>query len=1717
MKKIYKSTTRSIRNSAGVVAACLGLFLGLSTTNMHAQCIRTSDWGTLTVSDQTTTATNINTCIYTDEYSVITVNDPGQYEFAIVGTPTYLTFTDASNAVIAHGASPLTVSVPANGVYRVHYAENAACGSVALCRTSTAQYIGPLAQALTAVVGTGTLTGGTTQNGSPIYRSSTTSGFDYAMSVQLMTQADLAAAGVFPGVDITQIAYFKTTVHTMADRDATYRVYVKNSNENALVSGSPFSTYIAGSTLVYENLAMDDTDIPNTVGWMPLPFSAPFTYTGGSIEVALEWSVNPGATNNRSTGAFQWEYGVVTNAQAIGWSSSAAPTPTTNLTTSTNFLYNCEVSFLPAAGTDLGISEFVNPVAACPGSTPVTVAIINSGGEAITSATIGWTLNGITQTPISWTGNLAVAGDTAHVNLGSFTSVAGTNYSIEAFLSAVGPGTDSTTLNDSLAMAFTPALSGTYTVNAAAPVSATNFQSLVDVANTLNSAGICGPVIFNVAPNSGPYIGRVELLEIMGSSATNTITINGNGNWLTNEATATDLRAALMLDGTDYLTIDSLNIEATGTWAWGVQLMNEADHNTIKNCKIEVPMTSTSTFFANVVMSGSTTGGTTAGASGSFNTFENNHHIGGYYSFTMMGENAANRSQGNKILNSVLEDMALYGIYCSQQAGTEIIGNVLNQSTRTNGSTFYGVFFTASEPSEVSGNHIYDIAANYSATISAYPLYFTGSGGASAASPLKIHNNAIYNLYNNGLQYGIYLLGVTNNVELYHNTVALENLNQTGASTLACLYHTGVATNVDVRNNIFHINNSNTGTQYNIWFSNANPGFSSNNNAFYNSNPNGIVARRGTVNSNTLADWQASNGNIYDQNSVFANPVFANLSSGLIAPLSSVIDNIGTPLGITSDINGAPRSTTTPDPGAVEFAGIAADIALIDWEILRGGCLSNSDTLALTIRNVIGPTVNLATNNVVANWQVTGPVTSNGTITFNSGTLSPDATLTGFGLGVDMSVAGVYTINAWLDTSSVNLVGINDTINGGQFEVRPIISVTPQTVTVGNPNDTIEISVNSPFMPGGGVFITEICHFRGSATGAMVGGWPAYLLADDYIELTGVPNSDISGYTIEMWSATALTNASTLDPGTILSPQGTAVIATGQLGSSVPSPANYYYHSGYTGTMGSTTAQGYVIKDPGGNIVDAVMYGGITFPPAANVSPADWTGITPSVGSAGNRLEGAYTKDATNWINSGVSPQDPNLVNNLVTVPVPGNLTGLEWSHQGVVLDTVAAIYVGPWSVPGTYYYTATYQSPCGPLTDSVEVIVDFPYCFEIDSLMVDAACVEAEVSWISGPWSNSSTIEYGVAGFTPGTGTTVFGASSPYMLTGLSSSTTYDVYVTDTCAGFLSTALGHDSTLSSEISSEYNFAPTTSTISACAGSLSVNIPAGANIDSIAVEYDFTAGGGAWMSEQLSYLVCTSPGGTAEASVTPGPGVSSAGTATYTRSGLTIANGVAGGGAINFQLHAFRSWGGAGCDNIYNVVDANSFKVTVYTTDSVFTQIGESAPAMTNFTTQELPVAVGFSYVHNGSGGYDFVADTGSVGNLSWNFGDGNSAMGDSVTNQYASEGTYSVLLIATNDCGSDTAMVQLVYTSVEHFGLNTIALYPNPSTGVFSLSQLPIDGGKLTLVLNDMQGRGVMTKVYEEGLNKIELNIEHLRAGTYYLTISNGVGQVVKPVILVK
>ena len=58
----------------------------------------------------------------------------------------------------------------------------------------------------------------------------------------------------------------------------------------------------------------------------------------------------------------------------------------------------------------------------------------------------------------------------------------------------------------------------------------------------------------------------------------------------------------------------------------------------------------------------------------------------------------------------------------------------------------------------------------------------------------------------------------------------------------------------------------------------------------------------------------------------------------------------------------------------------------------------------------------------------------------------------------------------------------------------------------------------------------------------------------------------------------------------------------------------------------------------------------------------------------------------------------------------------------------------------------------------------------------------QAQLSWTTGG-SSSWEVEYGAPGFTPGTGTRLAALTNPFVVTGLTASTSYEFVVRDSCA----------------------------------------------------------------------------------------------------------------------------------------------------------------------------------------------------------------------------------------------------------------------------------------------------------------------------------------------
>jgi hypothetical protein len=463
-----------------------------------------------------------------------------------------------------------------------------------------------------------------------------------------------------------------------------------------------------------------------------------------------------------------------------------------------------------------------------------------------------------------------------------------------------------------------PFPAGTYTIDNTQPASATNFPSFSAAAAAINCA-IAGPIVFNVAP--GTYTNDQFILNSINTSSTNTVTINGNGATMSFLSSNPSQRGAFTLNGTDHITVNNLNIIATGSstseYGSGVYLSNNADSNTFSNLNIRVDTVGTSTNYIPVVISGSLTSPTTAGSNCDGNTFTGCTLNGGYYNMVIYGNASAPLIADNTITNNVIKNFYAYGIYLYGNNAALVEGNNISRPTRTTSTTFAGVIFSGVNTNvNFSKNRIhnaFDMMAT--STSAAYPIY-SSSSDATLGNENVISNNLVYDINHAGVIYGIYNTG-SDYYKYYHNTISLDDLASTTSSATRGFYQTTSATGLDFRNNIISIKRGGTGINHGIYMGTAATTYSSNYNNVYVSGAGTNYFGYSGANQATLAAWQAATTK--DSNSYELPNFFSNTATGDYTPGNASIDNVGTFLGITTDILNNTRSVTTPDIGAYEF------------------------------------------------------------------------------------------------------------------------------------------------------------------------------------------------------------------------------------------------------------------------------------------------------------------------------------------------------------------------------------------------------------------------------------------------------------------------------------------------------------------------------------------------------------------------------------------------------------------------------------------------------------------------------------------------------------------------------------------------------------------------------------------------------------------------------
>jgi hypothetical protein len=652
------------------------------------------------------------------------------------------------------------------------------------------------------------------------------------------------------------------------------------------------------------------------------------------------------------------------------------------------------------AAEDAGVIALVNPTNACPGvADSVIVTVKNWGVVSLNSFSLHWSVNGIPRDSVSFAGAIPPGG-TVNIALDTLTIYMGSTYQLTFFTRYPNGVADNDLSNDTLSVVKMAALTGTYTIGTGI---GNDFNSLSSAVSAMATHGICGPVVFNIA--SGTFNEQIDIPNITGTSAANTVTFKSAGNdsslvTLNYSATSVIDNFVVKLNGAKHIRFKHIRMIAsqTSTHSRVVDITNEASHNFIENCHL----------ISNAVNS-STSNNVYINIKSDYNQIINNNIEGGYSSILLYGTSTnPGRSKGNIITGNQITDYYYYGINATYQDTVIIHGNYVTTGLN---NVAYGIYSTNSEASRITANDVRLFNTGYGYCIA------VNNFNGTAAEPALIANNFAVKINGSTLySHGIYAYNC-NHLRIVFNSVHIDDLY----ATTRGIYHSGGFGGRILNNNI-----KIAGGGYALYAATPNSIDSCDHNNLFT---NGTYLANWGADLASLSDLKFTSGK--NANTLNVDPHF--LSGTDLHTQNPFLNGTGMPLSyITTDIDGETRNATTPDIGADEFDPPMNDAWLTGLSSPVSPVNPGISPVQVTLKN--GGSNNLTS--VMIHWELDGvaqtPVPWNGT-------LAPSASQPGIQLGSVNFISGIYNIKAW--SSNPNMVTdpfpYNDTIVVNIFVYLP--------------------------------------------------------------------------------------------------------------------------------------------------------------------------------------------------------------------------------------------------------------------------------------------------------------------------------------------------------------------------------------------------------------------------------------------------------------------------------------------------------------------------------------------------------------------------------------------------------------------------------------------------------------------------------------------------------
>lgn len=554
----------------------------------------------------------------------------------------------------------------------------------------------------------------------------------------------------------------------------------------------------------------------------------------------------------------------------------------------------------PRVNDDAGVKALAGPLNYCPGIHDVYVRVANHGANVITYMNVYWELDGVPQSPATWSVPVdtfgSVPGNDTIVWLGSVQFDAGVQHTIKAWTMYPNSTQDALTDNDTITVLTKPSLGGTYIIGSAP----SDYPTLAAAAEDLNMYGVCSPVELYV--KTGTYANQqVAINNIPGTSSINTVLITSQAahpdSVVFSNSSTSSANYLVKLNGAKYVTVKDLSFTAlNATYCNVLELASTASFDSIMNCKFRAPVTSGSSASAAVLYANN--------FSGKNILFSGNQLFNGSYGIYWNGL-STQYPDSCMIVNNTISSTSYAGMYLYYNNNLQCKNNRIRPSS----AATYGILcFYTSSSLEISGNDIAGQNAGYGMQL----RYITGS---ATLRPL-VANNVIAAGNGSGNTYGLWCRDVSY-ARFYHNTI---NVASTGTSTVAGYFYcaSSLYSNNQVTNNVF-ANNGGAYAMYNYLPANAICDY---NNLFTTSGSNFV--QTSATNYPTFAAWRATG---QDKKSVSYRPGFTsnsnlapNINDSAVWSLNGrALHLTDVPVSVNNLIRPLSHADGAPDIGAFEL------------------------------------------------------------------------------------------------------------------------------------------------------------------------------------------------------------------------------------------------------------------------------------------------------------------------------------------------------------------------------------------------------------------------------------------------------------------------------------------------------------------------------------------------------------------------------------------------------------------------------------------------------------------------------------------------------------------------------------------------------------------------------------------------------------------------------